>query len=107
MLQQIAGLVVPNLRSLAVLWDAATGPYQRDAFLAAAKAVGIETTVIEFRGGSPIESVLEAGMKPDIQALVLLGSPIIRQAGDKIAAVTARHRLPGISPFRTSPMAAG
>ena len=105
-LQQITELV-PNLHKLAVLWDSGTGPYQRDAFLAAAKAFSIEPRVIAFRGGGPIDSVLEAELTPDIQALVLLGSPLIQQSGSKIAAVAARHRLPGISPFRTFPAGGG
>ncbi|MFO1083127.1 MAG: ABC transporter substrate-binding protein [Reyranellaceae bacterium] len=105
-LQQITELV-PNLRRLAVVWDPGTGPYQRDAFLAAAKAAAIEATGIEFRGGSRVEAVVERGLKPDVQALVLLGSPLIRRAGGTIAAVAARHRLPGISPFRTFPDGGG
>jgi putative ABC transport system substrate-binding protein len=39
--------------------------------------------------------------------LLLLGSPLINQSGGKIAAVVARHRLPGISPFRTFPDGGG
>jgi putative ABC transport system substrate-binding protein len=98
-LQQIAELV-PNLGKLAVLWDAATGPYQRDAFLAAAKAASLEAVVIEFRSGT-IDAVLDAGLPADAQALVQLGSPLINQSGARLAAVAARHRLPAISPFRT------
>jgi len=105
-LQQIIE-IVPNLRRLAVLWDAGTGPYQRDAFLATAKAFSLDTTLIEFRGGGSIDSVLDAGLSPDIQALVLLGSPLIQQSGGKLAAVAARHRLPGISPFRSFPIGGG
>ena len=105
-LQQITE-VVTNLRSLAVLWDAGTGPYQRDALLASAKMLSLDVKVIEFRGGGTIESAVEAGLTPDIQALVQLGSPLMNQSGGKIAAVTARHRLPGISPFRTFPDGGG
>ena len=105
-LQQITE-VVPNLQRLAVLWDSGTSFYQRDAFLAASKAVSLETTVIEFQGGGPIEVAVEAGLTADIQALVQLGSPLMNQSGDKIAAVTARHRLPSISPFRTFPDGGG
>ena len=105
-LQQITELV-PNLQRLAVLWDSGTGPYQRDAFLVAAKAVAIEAKVIEFRGGSLIESVVDAGLTPDIQALVQLGSPLMNQSGGKIAAVMVQRRLPGISPFRTFPDGGG
>ena len=105
-LQQITELV-PNLHRLAVLWDSGAGPYQRDAFLAAARAFSLEPSVIEFRGGALIESVVEAGLTPDIQALVLLGSPLINQSGGKISAAIVRHRLPGISPFRTFPDGGG
>ena len=57
--------------------------------------------MIAFRGGGPIEAAVDAGLTPDIQALVQLGSPLMNQSGGKIADVTARHRIPGISPFRT------
>lgn len=105
-LQQISE-VVPNLQRLAVLWDAGTGPYQRDALLAAVKKFSLDVKVIEFRGGGLIESAVDAGFTPDIQALVQLGSPLMNQSGSKIAAVTARHRLPSISPFRTFPDGGG
>jgi putative ABC transport system substrate-binding protein len=105
-LQQITE-VVPNLQRLAVLWDSGTGPYQRDALLAATKMFSLDANVIEFRGGSTIESAVEAGLTPDIQALAQLGSPLMNQSGGKIAAVTARHRLPSISPFRTFPDGGG
>ena len=51
--------------------------------------------------------MLEAELKAGTQALVQLGSPLIQQSGGKIAAVTARHRLPAISPFRTFPAGGG
>ena len=105
-LQQINELV-PNLRRLAVLWDSGTGSYQRDAFLTAAKAFSLEPTIIAFRGGGPIDAFLDAQLAPDVQALAQLGSPLMNQSGGKIAAVTARHRLPGISPFRTFSAAGG
>jgi putative ABC transport system substrate-binding protein len=105
-LQQL-GALVPNLRKLGVLWDAGIGPYQRDALLSAAKASSLEARVIEFRDAGSIDSVMDAGLTPDIQALVLLGSPLINQFGGRIAAVTTRHHLPGISPFRTFPDGGG
>jgi putative ABC transport system substrate-binding protein len=105
-IQQITELV-PNLHKLAVLWDSGTGVYQRDAFLSAAKTSSLEAKVIEFRGEGPIDSVLDAELTPDVEAVVMLGSPLIQQSGSKIAAVVARHRLPGISPFRTFPNGGG
>ena len=99
-LQQISALV-PNLSKAGVLWDVATGTYQRDAFIKAATAAALETVLIEYRGPATIDTVVEVGLKPDMQALVQLGSPLIYQSGGRIAEVLARHRRPGISPFRT------
>jgi putative ABC transport system substrate-binding protein len=99
-LQQISQLV-PNLGKVAVLWDSSTGPYQRDAFTAIAKAASVATMLIEYRGVGPIETVVAAGLPSDAQALIQLGSPLIQQSSGQIAAVLAVRRLPGISPFRT------
>ena len=41
---------------LAVLWDAGTGPYQRDSFLAATRSLSHEATVIEYRGGATFKA---------------------------------------------------
>jgi putative ABC transport system substrate-binding protein len=99
-LQQISELV-PNLRKVGVLWDVATGTHQRDAFIKAATVGPTETALIEYHGPSAIDSVVDAALKPDMQALIQLGSPLVYQSGGRIADVLARHRLPGISPFRT------
>ena len=99
-LQQITELV-PNLKTVEVLWDAATGPYQRDTLLTSAKAAGLGASIIEYRGTGTIEAVLEAGLPAGAQALVQLGSPLFNQSGEQIASVLASRRLPGISPFRT------
>ena len=105
-LQQISELM-PSLRKVGVLWDAGTGAYQRDAFIKVATAAAVETTLIEYRGQGSIDTVLDAELKPDMQAVVQLGSPLIYQAGGQIAEVLTRHRLPGISPFRTFPANGG
>jgi putative ABC transport system substrate-binding protein len=99
-LQQFSELM-PNLHKVGVLWDVSTGTHQRDAFIKAATVATIETTLIEYRGPATIESVVDAALKPDMQALIQLGSPLVYQSGGRIADVLVRHRLPGISPFRT------
>jgi putative ABC transport system substrate-binding protein len=99
-LQQLSELV-PNLHKAGELWDVSTGTHQRDAFTKAATAATIETSLIEYHGPATIDSVVDAGLKPDMQALFLLGSPLVYQSGARIADVLTRHRLPGISPFRT------
>lgn len=102
-LLQLVREVVPGTQRIAVLWDANTGPYQLRAITAAAKAMSIDLHVLEFRDSTGIENALGSGLKQRPQALIQLGSPLINQAGKRIADFSAKHRLPGISPFRTFP----
>lgn len=95
--------VVPNAQRSAVLWHAPTGPYQLRAITAAAKLASIETQTLEFRESTGLEAALDSGLKRRPQALIQLGSPIINNAGKQIAEFSAKHRLPGISQFRSFP----
>jgi putative ABC transport system substrate-binding protein len=105
-LQQISN-IVPNVKKVAVLWDATTGPYQLDAIKAAAKAASIDLLVMEFRDGAGLETALESGLKQGPQALIQLGSPLIRNAGPRVAEISSSRRIPGISQFRTFPDGGG
>ena len=100
---QLIREVVPDAKRIAVLWHAPTGPYQLRAITAAAKSVSIETQTLEFREHTGLEAALNSGLKRRPQALIQLGSPIINNAGKQIADFSAKHRLPGISPFRSFP----
>jgi putative tryptophan/tyrosine transport system substrate-binding protein len=105
-LQQISE-IVPNVKKIAVLWDATTGTYQLDAIKAAAKTASIDLLVMEFRDSSGMETALELGLKQEPQAVILLGSPLIRQAGRRIAEISSSRLIPGISQFRTFPDGGG
>jgi putative ABC transport system substrate-binding protein len=105
-LQQILD-IVPNATKIAVLWDVTTGSYQFNAIKAAAEARSIEIVVMEFRDNAGLESALDLGLKREPQAAILLGSPLIRQGGPRIAEILASRRIPGISQFRTFPDGGG
>lgn len=105
-LQQILD-IVPSANKIAVLWDATTGTYQLNAIKAAAEARSIEIVVMEFRDNAGLESALDLGLKRKPQAAILLGSPLIRQGGLRIAEILASRRLPAISQFRTFPDGGG
>jgi putative ABC transport system substrate-binding protein len=63
---------------------------------------------MEFRDSAGLEIALSRGLKEDhFQAVIQLGSPLIRQAGPKVAQTLSDHRLPGISQFRTFPDGGG
>src|SRR6516164_49491 len=68
-LQQISD-IVPNVKKIAVLWDATTGTYQLDAITAAVKANSIDMSVMEFRDSTGLEEALDLGLKQGPQAVI-------------------------------------
>jgi putative ABC transport system substrate-binding protein len=105
-LQQILD-VVPDAKKVAVLWDTTTGAYQLNAMKAAAASRSTEIVVMEFRDDAGVNEALERGLKQEPQAAILLGSPLIRQGGARIAAILAGRRIPAVSQFRTFPDGGG
>ena len=105
-LQQI-GDIVPAIKKIAVLWDSTTGTSQLDAIKVAATTASIDVVVMEFRDNAGLDTALEAGLKQGPQAVIQLGSPLIRQAGTRTAEILSAHHIPGISQFRTFPDGGG
>ena len=104
---QLMREVLPTAQRFAVLWDANTGPYQRDAITVVAKAMAVDLRVLEFRDLVGLESVLTLGLQDRPHAIVQLGSPLFSQFGSRIAEFLAPHRFPGISPHREFPTHGG
>jgi len=105
-LQQVRG-VVANVTKIAVLWDTTTGIYQLDAIKAEAKTESVDLVVMEFRADNELEKAVNLGLKENPQAVIQLGSPLVRQAGPRVAQILSTHRIPGISQFRTFPDGGG
>ena len=105
-LQQISD-IVPAVKKIAVLWDSTTGTYQLDAIRAAATTASIDAVVMKFRDNAGLDTALESGLKQAPQAVIQLGSPLIRQAGTRTAEILSARRIPGISQFRTFPDGGG
>jgi putative ABC transport system substrate-binding protein len=105
-LQQISE-IIPTVKKIAVLWDVTTGTYQLDAIKAVATTASIDLVIMEFRDNAGLDSALESGLKQGPQAVIQLGSPLIRQAGTRTAEILSDRRIPGISQFRTFPDGGG
>ena len=105
-LQQIRD-VAPNVTKIAVLWDATTGTYQLDAIKAAAKTASIDLVIMEIRDSAGLETALDLGLKESPQAVIQLGSPLIRQGAARAAQILSSRNIPGISMFRTFPEGGG
>jgi putative ABC transport system substrate-binding protein len=99
--------VLPNVGKIAVLWDATTGRYQLDAIHTAARAASIDVQVMEFRDSEGMVTALELGLKAAPQAVIQLGSPLIRQGAPRVAQIMSSRRVSGLSQFRTFPDAGG
>lgn len=105
-LQQI-GAALPGLRRVAALWDIGTGLAQRDALTMTAAAQGLELMIVGFRDAAGLASALAEAIEPQPQAIVLLGSPLVRQLGPRMVEALGEKRIAAISPFRTFPDAGG
>jgi putative tryptophan/tyrosine transport system substrate-binding protein len=105
-LQQIND-IVPAVKKIGVLWDSTTGTYQLDAIRAAATTASIDLVVMEFRDDADLDTALESGLKKGPQAVIQLGSPLIRQAGIRTADILSARRIPSTSQFRTFPDGGG
>src|SRR2546423_3956173 len=62
---------------------------------------------MELRDSGELETALELGLSHRPQAVIQLGSPLIRQRGARIAEILSTRRVPAISQFRTFPDGGG
>jgi putative tryptophan/tyrosine transport system substrate-binding protein len=62
---------------------------------------------MEFRDDQGLDTALESGLMQVPQAVIQLGSPLIRQAGRRTAEILSVRHIPGISQFRTFPDSGG
>ena len=91
----------PGTRSVAVLADTTTGPWQLVALKASAEKLGIKVQVLEIRSAGEVERRLGATVKAGSQALVQLSSPLFDSPlAKQIADFTVKHHLPASSMFR-------
>ena len=97
--------VVPSAQRVAVLWDPSTGADQLRAIQAAAQGFGMELQIL--RAERDYDRILTLALKGRPEALVQLSSPLIQQAGNRVAAFTLKNRLPAISMFRAFADAGG
>jgi putative ABC transport system substrate-binding protein len=63
--------------------------------------------VMQFRDAAELEPALNQGLKDNPEAIVQLGSPLIRQGAPRIAEILSSRRIPAISQFRSYPDGGG
>jgi len=98
---------LPQLTRVAVLWDPATGPVQREAAQAAARRLAIAVQTLEVRTEAEIAPAVLAALPARPDALLVLGSPFLGRHSKLIAEVTAHSQLPALSLFLDFPEVGG
>lgn len=95
--------VAPRVTRVAFLFNPAMAP-NFEHFLtplkAAAKSVGVEVIAAPVRDQSELEPVIAAQAREPDGGLILMPDSFNIAHSEKIALLTARHRLPTMSPFR-------
>jgi putative ABC transport system substrate-binding protein len=98
---------VPQLSNVAVLWDPATGPTQRNALDVAAKALGLSLTILEVRERADFATAFQSATQQRIGGAVILSSPLVGANTKLLAELAEKHRLPAVTLFSDFARAGG
>ena len=104
---QLLHEAVPDARRIGLLWDATSGGAQLAATKATAAALSVEVRTVSVVNWSDFDSTIADALKARTQAFVVLSSPTAFQYSARLAELTDRNRIPGISPFRPYAVAGG
>jgi putative ABC transport system substrate-binding protein len=96
---------VPQISSVGVLWDSATGPHQRRAVEAAAAELSLKVTILEVR--DDLDRALQSAVRQDVGGLVALSSPFIGGNTKQLADLSLKYRLPAVTLFPEFPRDGG
>src|SRR5215510_3611954 len=87
----------PGIRRVALIWDKTTGRDQLDTAIEAAKAVGLEATVVESRSPADYEGVFARLQQEQPTGIVLLTAPGMVLTLSRIMSPAIAHKLPTIA----------
>lgn len=96
---QLLREAVPTLSRLAVVWDERIGTPQLRAAQVAARTADITLVPIPFRGAGDLDGAISRAVKGGAGALLVLTSPEIFLARERIAESARRYRLASASIF--------
>ena len=100
-LLELLGQAAPGRKRVGVLWDATTGTAQLAAARSAAQRLGIELQILEIRAEDELDKALRSALVGNVQAIMVLSSPLAGTYSKRFAEFATQHRLPSISLFRT------
>ncbi len=98
---------MPRLSSIALMWDASTGPTQLSALTKIAGTLGIGTELFEVKGRDDYASAFALAKDHGAEAAIMLSTPLIPSITKDIAELSLRHKLPTITMFSDFARAGG
>ncbi len=87
---------VPGLSRVAVLWDPSPGATHLSAIKNAAKTLSVQLQIVEVRKLDDIDKAFST-FRARTQALIILPSPMMWAQSPRLAELSIKHRLPGVS----------
>jgi putative tryptophan/tyrosine transport system substrate-binding protein len=90
---------MPQLSSVAVLWDPGTGPMQMRGVEIAGKALNVKLEIVEVPGLPNLDDAILAASDKGVDAILMLSSPVFGTNPERIAGLTVGLRLPAVTLF--------
>ena len=90
---------IPNLTSVAVLWDPATGPSQVKAVEEAAGVLGVKLEILKTQRRDDIANAFAAATRLNVGAVLMLSSPVLMADLKMVADLALKHKLPTVTFF--------
>jgi putative ABC transport system substrate-binding protein len=91
--------MLPRLARIGVLWDPATGFTQLRAIEAVAAIMNIELEIVEVRALTELDGAMAAASRNNVDALVMLSTPLVGGSSEPLANFTLQRRLPAVTLF--------
>jgi ABC-type uncharacterized transport system substrate-binding protein len=89
--------VVPSLSKIAVIWDPNSGTAQLKSIEVAAQATKLKLEKLEVRNAVELDQAFDTAQRVNVDAAIILSSPIIGANAKRAAELTLRHRLPAVA----------
>jgi len=93
---------VPHLSRVGLLHDATVGPLRLETVTVdTSRALGIDILPFEVRKPEEFGSAVAAAIKERVGGVIVAGSPMFVRYREQVAELLTKHRLPGISVWRS------
>ena len=98
---------LPKLSRVALMWDPRTGPVQVDALNKIAKALDIQTDLLEVKMRDDYTGAFAVAKDRGAGAAIMLSTPLVPLSARLLADLSLHHKLPAITMFSEFPHTGG